>query len=165
MRPEPMWAYLLHLGFNMWNDVEWYAEYTKASDKLRCDLELWDELVPFMARSGINTCVIDLGEGVQYQSHPELAVKGSWSVDFLKKKLDEMRVAGITPIPKLNFSASHDEWMGEYSRALSTHWYYDFCSDIINEVIEIFDRPPLFHIGMDEENFGNQKDYSYVAIR
>lgn len=165
MKQEPMWGYLLHLGYNMWNDVNWYTEYGGASDTLRCDVKLWDELVRFMAKSGVNTCVIDLGEGVQYQSHPELAVKRSWSAEFLKKKLVRMRDAGITPIPKLNFSTGHDEWMGEYARAVSTRWYYDFCKEIIDEVVDIFDNPPLFHLGMDEENYHNQQDYSHVVVR
>lgn len=165
MWQEPMWAYLLHLGFNMWNDVAWYAEYTKAGGTLLCEEECWDELVEFMAACGINTCVIDIGEGVCFQSHPEIAVKGSWSIEKLKKKLADMRTLGITPVPKLNFSACHDEWMGEYARAVSTRWYYDFCRDIIEEVTDIFGKPSLFHIGMDEETFNHQKDYSHAVVR
>lgn len=72
---EMIWGYLLHLGYNMWSDREGEAEYTKASAVLRCDTPFWDELGVFMAKSGVNTCVIDLGEGVRYESHPELAVE------------------------------------------------------------------------------------------
>lgn len=160
-----MWSYLLHLGYNMWSDREGEAEYTKASAVLRCDTPFWDELAVFMAKSGVNTCVIDLGEGVRYESHPELAVEGSWSIEFLMKKLDALRALSITPVPKLNFSACHDEWMGEYARAVSTPRYYDFCADIIEEVCGIFDKPALFHIGMDEETYNHQKNYGYAVIR
>ena len=95
-----MWGYLLHLGYNMWNDVNWYTEYGGASDTLRCDVRLWDELVRFMAKSGINTCVIDLGEGLKYESHPELAVKRSWSSDFFKKETCQNAGGGDYTNPK-----------------------------------------------------------------
>lgn len=162
---EMMWAYLLHLGYNMWSDKPGSAEYTGASNTLRCDEDFFDELVAFLAQSGVNTCVVDLGEGVVFKSRPELAVEGSWRAELLKSKLDAMRSAGITPIPKLNFSACHDEWMGEYARSLSTQRYYDFCRDVIGEACEWFGRPALFHIGMDEETYAHQRDYSYAAVR
>jgi len=164
---DMIWGYLLHLGYNMWRekDAVCTGEYTNASDKLRCDKELWDELLEQMAAAGINTVVIDLGEGVKYESHPEIAVEGSWSVDFLKDELAKMRKMGLNPIPKLNFSATHDEWLGEYSRCVSSQKYYEVCRNLINEVIDIFDKPDLFHIGMDEETFQHQRFHNYVVIR
>ncbi|HQH63930.1 MAG TPA: hypothetical protein PLE55_09830, partial [Clostridiales bacterium] len=57
---ELMWAYLLHLGYNMWGDKPGHAEYTGASRALRCDEVFWDELVAFLAECGVNTCVVDL---------------------------------------------------------------------------------------------------------
>ena len=162
---ELMWAYLLHLGYNMWGDKPGHAEYTGASRALRCDEVFWDELVAFLAECGVNTCVVDLGEGVAYRSRPELAVEGSWSPERLESKLGAMRAAGITPVPKLNFSACHDEWMGEYARCVSTKRYYDLCRDVVDEACELFGRPALFHIGMDEETYGHQKDYSCAVVR
>jgi hypothetical protein len=43
-----------------------------------------------------------------YPSHPELAVKGSWSPEKMKSELARLRALGLEPIPKRNFSASHD---------------------------------------------------------
>lgn len=162
-----LWGYLLHLGYNMWreSDAQMSAEYTNASDVLRLDKELWDELLEKMAAAGINTVVIDLGEGVKYESHPELAVKGSWSVDLLRQELAKMRKLGINPIPKLNFSTTHDEWLGDYSRAVSSQKYYEVCGDLISEVVEIFDTPDFFHIGMDEETIQHHRYHNYVVLR
>jgi hypothetical protein len=162
-----MWGYLIHLGYNMWreSDSQKKGKYTNASDILRFDKEIWDEILEHMVAAGVNTVVIDLGEGVKYESHPEIAVEGSWNVDFLRTELAKMRKMGLNPIPKLNFSTAHDEWMGEYSKCVSTQKYYEVCKDLINEVVDIFDKPELFHIGMDEETFKHQRYYNYLVIR
>ena len=67
-----------------------------------------------------------------------VAIPGAWSKDKLKAELDRLRGIGLTPLPKLNFSACHDIWMKDYSRMLSTKPYYEFCKDIITEVAELF---------------------------
>jgi hypothetical protein len=165
---ELIWAYLLHLGYNMWCDREipgTTREYWTAKPYLRCEIGFWHELIDRMATAGINMVVIDLGEGVRYESHPELAVRGSWTRDQLRDELDRIRDKGIEPIPKLNFSAGHDVWLGEYSRCLSTTTYYTVCSDLIAEVLELFDGPRFFHLGMDEETAQHQREYAYVVIR
>jgi len=164
---EKMWGYLLHLGYNMWreSDAPQILEYTNASDILRLDKEVWDELLIQMVDAGINTVIIDMGEGVQYESHPEIAAKGAWSVGLLREELAKMRKMGLNPVPKLNFSTTHDEWLGEYSRCVSSQKYYEVCKDLINEVIDIFDTPDFFHIGMDEETYEHQRYSNYVVIR
>ena len=60
-----------------------------------------------MRKVRMNMVVIDLGEAIQYQSHPELAVKGSWPVEKFRKELARLRGMGLEPIPKLNFSTTH----------------------------------------------------------
>jgi hypothetical protein len=162
-----MWGNLLHLGFNMWGESDCFKwdKYIDASPVLRFDKETWDEILEQMVRVGMNTVVIDLGEGVKYESHPEIAVQGSWEVEQLKKELEKMRKMGLKPIPKLNFSAGHDEWLGEYSRCVSSKIYYQVCKDLINEVIEIFDTPELFHIGMDEETYSHQRFNKHAVVR
>lgn len=162
-----LWAYLIHLGYNMWreSDAPERGEYTNASPVLRFDKDTWDEVTEFMVLSGINTVVVDLGEGVRYESHPEISAKGSWSVDYLRQELARMRKMGLNPIPKLNFSTAHDEWLGEYSRCVSSKVYYQVCRDIIDEVIDIFDKPQLFHLGMDEETYLHSRHLNYAVIR
>ena len=72
---------------------------------------------------------------------------------------------GFTVLPKLNFSAAHDKWMGIYSRMISTPQYYKFCKDIIDEVSELFGKPELFHLGMDEECHSVQTESPMCIIR
>lgn len=163
-----IWANLLHLGYNMWCDwdnPENKTPYINKSDRLRFDQALWDELIAGMAEAGFNLVVIDLGEGVRYESHPELAVEGSWEPSKLREELAKIRAKGLEPIPKMDFSATHDIWLGPYSRRLSTDEYYGVCRDLIAEAAALFDKPRFFHLGMDEETAGHQKNYRYAVIR
>jgi len=118
-----------------------------------------------MADAGMNMVIIDLGDGVKYESHPEIAVYDAWSVDRLKRELTQIRELGLEPIPKLNFSAGHDPWLGPYSRCVSTDTYYAVCRELIAEVIALFDGPRFFHLGMDEETAEIQRYNNYVVVR
>jgi hypothetical protein len=165
-RDDMIWAYLVHLSYNMWSDrdVPEWDQYLGAKPYLRFDDSLWNDILLKMVDVGINMVVIDLGDGVQYQSHPEIAVENAWTVDRLRDELSKMRDIGIEPIPKLNFSTCHDAWLGPYARCVSTDRYYEVCQDLIAEVIDIF-GPRLFHLGMDEETAHHQRHYAYVVIR
>jgi len=118
-----------------------------------------------MADSGLNMITIDLGDGVRYESHPEIAVKNAWTVDRLRDELTRLRELGLEPLPKLNFGAGHDIWLGEYSRKVSSAEYYAVCHDLIQEVASLFDTPRFFHLGMDEETAHHQRNLDYVVIR
>ena len=129
------------------------------------DLRIWDQTINYLGESKFNLVLIDVCDGMKYESHPEISAPDAWDKDFLKKKLDEMRALGMTPIPKLNFSAGHDSWLKKYSRMISTPEYYAVCADLIKEVCEVFGSPELFHLGFDEEDFTNQQSYEMVTIR
>ncbi|BBD46284.1 Hypothetical protein PEIBARAKI_6277 [Petrimonas sp. IBARAKI] len=126
---------------------------------------VWNTVLNKMADAGMNMVIIDLGDAVKYESHPEIAVKNAWSVDKLRSELTKIRNLGMEPIPKLNFATSHDAWLGEYSRMVSTSRYYSVCKDLIQETIEIFDNPRFFHLGMDEETAHHQDTYDYAVMR
>ena len=169
-----IWAALLHFGMNMWCDqpVKAYKDYTPeeldliaVADHLRFDEAVWRKVTGRMAEVGMNMVVIDVGEGILLKSHPELSVKGSWTIDRFRAELDRLRRMGLEPIPKLNFSAAHDTWLKDYGRMLSTPEYYRVCEDVIAEVGEIFDRPRFFHLGYDEENWKCQRLCAYAVVR
>lgn len=135
------------------------------STKLNTDKSVWDEIVDKAAEFGFNSILIELADGVRYKSHPELAVEGAWEVEELKAELQRLREKGITPYPKLNFSAAHDAWFGIYSRMVSTRYYYAAAKELINEVIDIFDTPEMFNFGFDDENRWYQARYDYICYR
>ncbi len=165
-RQNKIWGCLLHLSFNMWEE---YISPHRPFRGYRPDLELseslWNDSINLMAQEGCNMVVIDLGDAVKYKSHPEIAVNNAWSVSRLREEIKRIKSLGMEPIPKLNFSAGHDTWLGEYSKMVSTNVYYKVCSDLITEVCELFDHPRFFHLGMDEESNGNQHYYKYVVVR
>lgn len=167
-----MWSYLIHLGVNMWSDrdeplpgVKPRPGVTHRATDLVCEKPVWDRVTGEMAEAGFTHLVIDLGEAIQYESHPELAVKGSWTPEHLRTELDRIRSLGMTPLPKLNFSTSHDGWLGVYGRQVSTPPYYQVCGDLIAEVSALFDTPEFFHLGMDEETPEMQASREHVVVR
>jgi hypothetical protein len=164
-----IWGNLLHLSGNMWSDRPGgngaRGQAPGFCDKLRFDMDLWRELTQKMAMEGLNLLVIDLGDGVRYESHPEIAVDGAWSPSRLRDELQRIRELGLQPIPKLNFSTTHDIWLKRYARMVSTPQYYEVLQELIVEVHGLFDNPPLFHIGMDEEDAEHQSSRQCVVVR
>ena len=118
-----------------------------------------------MAEVGMNMVVIDLGEAIRYPSHPELAVNGSWEIDRFRKELARLRSVGLEPIPKMNFSTTHDAWLKDYHHMVSSQTYYKVCSDLIRDVADIFDHPRFLHLGYDEETEELQKRHEYCVVR
>ena len=175
-KPEPkfLWSYLVHFGVNSWKDVpletqdpnmpeKWLTRC--CADHVRFDEPSWQRLSAALAKAGCNQIIIDLAEIVVYPSHPELAVKGSWSVERLRKELDRLRGMGFEVIPKMNFSACHDTWLKDYHRMVSTKKYYQVCEDLIKDAVEIFDHPRFFHLGYDEETASHQSKHLFAVCR
>lgn len=164
-----IWAYLMHLGSNMWTKkgrvttgIRHEEDFTY-KDKMFCQRDTWRKVTDFLPSCGINTLIIDIGEGVRLDSHPEIAIEGAWSKDELRAELARLRSIGLNPIPKFNFSCGHDAWMGDYAFMVGTKTYYNFCRDIIEEAIELFDTPEFFHLGLEEEDYGSQAT-NYIAV-
>ena len=183
-----MKSVLLHLGTNMWDDFlngpddlaksveeeklrpnpfgpDSRGKRSRYRSYLRCDDTVWKEAVDSCAQAGMNAVFIDIGEGMAFPSHPELAVKGTWSVEKMQKELARIRSLGMEPLPKLNFSACHDSWLKEYHRMLSTKEYYQVVADVIRDTAELFGNPRLFHIGYDEEFAMAQFNTFFCVVR
>ena len=175
-KPEPkfLWSYLAHFGVNSWRDVpletqdpsmpeKWLTRC--CADHVRFSEKSWKKLSAELAKAGCNQIIIDLAEIVQYPSHPELAVKDSWTVEKLRNELDRLRGMGFEVIPKMNFSACHDTWLKMYHRMVSTKKYYQVCEDLIKDAVEIFDHPRFFHLGYDEETADHQAKHLFAVCR
>ncbi len=163
-------AALLHLGSNMWaRPNSQYDPFPKGrggyATKLVCQKDEWVSLTTEMANLGYNMLLIDMAEGVCYDSHPELAIEGSWSKEEFKKDLERLRALGITPIPKFNFSLGHSAWLKDYLYMAGTPTWYKVCADLIKEVCEMFDTPEFFHLGLEEEEYGSQANFPIAVIR
>ena len=169
-----IWSFMVHLGCNCWADhtvdrwgdsVGLQAESHSPEDYMRFDEEEWRFITSRVAAIGGNMILLDLAEGLQYESHPELSAKGAWSKERLETEKRRLAEMGIELIPKLNFSTGHDTWLREYHRMVSTPDYYRVCSDLIAEVVELFGKPRFFHLGYDEETFNNQRASHFAVCR
>ena len=97
-----LWGSLLHLSYNMWDDhihPDPRSPYVMAEPHLRFDESLWNDLLRQMAEAGMNLVVLDLGDGVRYESHPEIAVENAWTPAKLRGELAKARALGLEPIP------------------------------------------------------------------
>jgi len=173
-------AIYMELGYNMWCDYpseammkgrtpeEAAALLPKGKQpdfKLRCRDEYFRQVADYAAEKGVNMIVVDLGEGVLYPSHPELAIEGTWSVRKMQDEIRRLNSMGIEVIPKMNFSTTHNGWMKDYRHMVSSGPYYRFCEDVIRDAYEIFGHPRFIHIGYDEESEYHQKQMGYQNRR
>lgn len=134
--------------------------------KLRADIKAWNEIVDFAAENGCDSILLDIANGVRFDSHPEIAVEGAWTSEFMRSEVKRLREEkGLKLYPRLNFSAGHDAWLEEYSRMVSTQKYYEVAKDLIHEVCDMFDTPEFFSLVLDEENWTNQQRYDYACYR
>src|SRR5690554_728767 len=159
---DKIWACLMHLSFNFAGGIRhWGGIRTE----FETEQSIWDDAILSMKRNGVNMVVINLDDSVLWKSHPEIALKNAWTPEKLRDELEKIRKHGIEPIPMLNFAATHDAWLGEYSKMVSTSKYYKVCKDLIAEAIDLFDNPRFIHFGMDEEDYNHQRHFDYIVIR
>lgn len=173
-------AIYLELGHNMWCDwptavmlqgrtmeeaCALLPENKRPDLKLSCEDSVWTAVTNYAAGKGVNMIVVDLGEGLYYPSHPELAIEGTWSVEKMRSEIKRLNALGIEVIPKLNFSNTHNGWMKDYRHMVSSEPYYKMCSDVIADAMETFGNPRFFHIGFDEEDEHHQKQLAYQCSR
>ena len=166
-------AILLHLGSNMWSKKgtiprTGHSKHYAGSiyrDFLYTDKDEWIKITSELPKYGFNTLLIDMGEGVELKSHPELAVEGSWTQEEFKEELVRLRSIGITPYPKFNFSCGHSAWLKDYAYMVGTDIYNKVCCDIVEETIKLFDTPEFFHLGLEEEDYGSQKNQPISITR
>ena len=151
-----IWAQLVHLSKNQWGADAWYPESPNGwrdsfSARTVFDEGVWCRVTAHLAAVGATMVVVDVGDAVVMPSHPELAVAGAWTPEKMFAEARRLKEMGLEPIPKLNFATTHDQWLKEYGRMVATPKYYEVCRDVIRDTCEIFGRPRLFHIGLDEE--------------
>lgn len=162
-------AMLLHLGTNMWEQegkiIATDPEGSCFCDTLRFDLSVFHKVTEGMVQNGFNTLLIDVGDGIVYDSHPEISVKGALSKNEVKSELARLRKMGLNPIPKLNFSTTHSAWLKNYAYMVGTDKYYEVCRDLVEEIIDLFDTPDFFHLGLEEEDYNSQKTQPVAIVR
>jgi len=166
-----LWVYMIYLGTNMWNEGDSLTRFNKNDaffhKEMFTDRKTWRAATDFAIKAGFNAFLVDIGEGLQLEAHPELAASGAWTKEEMKAELDRLKASGATVIPKLNLSATHDAWLNTLGHKLNTPEYFKAVREIIDEVIELF-QPPIIHLGFDEESHRErnmQNKYGYSSYR
>jgi len=123
-------------------------------------LETGIRILEAMQKNGLNTIVVDIADGVIYESHPELQRHYSVPIGQLARFAGAAHDHGIDFVPKLNFAKSgrnlHDMWM-------KPHWsqrnflrgrneYWRVAGELIDELVSVCSPQHYFHIGMDEDH-------------
>ena len=92
-KPDEIRSVLLHWGLNMWGeslppDIKGPLAHSRiCNDKVKFSDKAWNTLVDDMVAKKMNMVIIDLGEFPIYPSHPELALPGSRSPDWIRGEL------------------------------------------------------------------------------
>jgi hypothetical protein len=156
-------AFMIHFTHYAPNWIEKYKPREKP-----LDLKTALAIVDAMARTGLNTLVIDCEDGVRFKSHPELRRKYSAPMADLTAIARHAAANGIDIVPKLNFSVSayhkHNDWFLPYNdpRFWHTEAYYRIAFELIDELIAASRPNRFFHIGMDEDHDRAHSQYIHA---
>ena len=157
MAQNKKWTLMVLMSYNMWGD--------EAQPEMPFDEDMWDWILDECVRCGFNHILLDVGDGIQYSSHPEISVKNAWSHARVHKEIARCKEKGITIIPKINFSSFHCNWLKQYARMISSDIYYKVAADLIREIYNVFEQPEYIHLGMDEEDLNMAKNRQYAIAR
>lgn len=158
---------LMCLAGNCWNDSATTPSCTGDvyHTSLLATVEDFREICDKAIECGFDSLLLDIANGIKFKSHPEIAVEGAWTPEFMTEEIRRYKEKGFSILPRLNFSAGHDAWLEEYSKMVSTPKYYEVARDLIHEVCDIFDTPEIFSLVLDEENGLNQGRLQYACYR
>lgn len=174
MNEKFMWAMYLRLGplFDPVNPTSREGRYL--GDETRIDWERTNARVEKMAAAGMNTLLLELGEGMEFSCLPKARLRGQVKAAEINEHVRKWRRLGIETIPIMEFSAVRSEWMGEYSRMVATPPYRKKCLEVLREAYDTLEKPKFIHIGMADEtnklNSGNlvvfrQKEVLWHELR
>ena len=90
-----MFAMLIHLCDHMWADyysTRWIGVSQKEKDEsfqsLKIDWDLFKDYIEYLQGTGLNTLLIDVGDAVKFDRHPDLNIRDALTKDECKKLLD-----------------------------------------------------------------------------
>ena len=79
---------LVCLAGNCWNDSTTMASCT--GDLFRttmgADIDSWNEICDKAIENGFDSILLDIANGIKFETHPEIAVEGAWTPEFMRQK-------------------------------------------------------------------------------
>ncbi len=156
-------AYLIHITHY---DPVWFDRKERERP---FDLNLGCDMVKALGDAGFNMLIIDLADGVEYRTLPELKRHYSVPMSTLEKLVASARQAGMEVVPKLNFSKSkeprhdHNYWFRPYNELPDDDAYCAKAFQLIDEIVEVMKPERYFFIGMDEDFLRTPAEYASVV--
>jgi len=130
-------------------DDLWRADKTKVN----FNVELGRLVVRSMGRLKMNMIILTMGNSVQWQSHPDIALPGAWTQEKFREFVQFIRKYHIEIVPEFNLSPCHDSWLGKYHALVGKPVYFQTIQDILSEYIDNLDPTVrTIHLGADEES-------------
>jgi len=109
----------------------------------------------------LNMAVIIIHQGMQYESHPQVAGPAAWSKQDVQRIFDTLRSWGVEPVPHMN-SLGHMNWLcipyrdlglaedGDVHQISTSHPDAErIVKEIYQEITDLV-QPKYFHVGLDE---------------
>jgi lysophospholipase L1-like esterase len=154
-------------GTDPWLGIHLYAATNN-------NIEQLTEAIEDIARLGINTVVVEVNYGYEYQSHPELRSPNAADKEHIKKLVSQCRKHNVRLIPQFQ-CLGHQSWKDNTFPLLTRYPQFDetpgeypgnegiYCRSwcplhpdvnpiifgLMDELIEAFEADAL-HVGMDE---------------
>jgi len=144
-------GYLIHITHY---DPVWYDRKERERP---FDVNLGCDMVKALGDAGFNMLIIDLADGVEYRTLPELKRHYSVPMTALEELVAYAREAGLEVVPKLNFSKgkeprlNHNYWFRPYNELPDNDAYWAKAFQLIDEIIEVTKPERYFFVGMDED--------------
>jgi hypothetical protein len=118
-----------------------------------------DYLRRTIVRQKLNMVVFLVGQGVHFDTHPEVDGPAAWSKETMRDIIDMCRSYGVEPVPGEN-SLGHANWLCIPHKELAEDGdVHQICTsnpdskrimlEIYQELIDLFDAK-YFHVGLDE---------------
>ena len=133
------------------------------------DARVGTEVVGALSAAGFNMLIVDVADGVELASHPEMKRHYSIAMSDFVRFVEASRGAGLEIVPKLNFSKSdhhgHNDWFSPHHVLRDTDEYWTTAFEVIDEVIDACKPGRFFFVGMDEDTTRTDEEYVNAVLR
>ena len=86
---EKIWAILVHLSMDMWRGEQNALPLSEVFDE-----DMWHDIIDEAEKCGMNAIVLDVGNGVRFASHPEIAKEDAYSSAWVKAEVKRCKEKG-----------------------------------------------------------------------
>jgi len=137
-----------------WPDIQARGMHLQMSFQTSSE-DLIKRTIDAMAELGFNFVVLEVGGRFESRKHPECARKPWWTQEQIRSLVKYAKSRGIDPIPGINGIGHVDRSFNicvvdKKLMNIADPKFYGLYFDMLDELVELFDKPRFFHLGTDE---------------